>query len=74
MHLLHTVFEPPGAGPHPTLLTLHGWGANALDLLGLAPYVWRKISRALSAGSIASAAWWSSGRVWLVPDLHGGPA
>jgi phospholipase/carboxylesterase len=39
MHLIHTVFEPPGAGPHPTLLTLHGWGANALDLLGLAPYL-----------------------------------
>lgn len=39
MHLLHTVFEPLGAGPHPTLLTLHGWGANALDLLGLSPYL-----------------------------------
>src|SRR5215510_8801529 len=39
MNLLHTVFEPPGAGPHPTLLTLHGFGANALDLLGLAPHL-----------------------------------
>ncbi|MSQ48104.1 MAG: phospholipase [Deltaproteobacteria bacterium] len=39
MNLLHTVFAPSGAGPHPTLLTLHGWGANALDLLGLAPYL-----------------------------------
>ena len=39
MNLIHTVFEPPGIGPHPTLLTLHGWGANALDLLGLAPYL-----------------------------------
>ena len=39
MNLIHTVFEPQGAGPHPTLLTLHGWGANALDLLGLAPYL-----------------------------------
>jgi phospholipase/carboxylesterase len=39
MHLIHTVFEPPGSGPHPALLTLHGWGANALDLLGLAPYL-----------------------------------
>ena len=39
MNLIHTVFEPLGAGPHPTLLTLHGWGANAFDLLGLAPYV-----------------------------------
>lgn len=39
MHLIHTAFEPPGDGPHPTLLTLHGWGANAFDLLGLAPYL-----------------------------------
>lgn len=39
MNLIHTVFEPQGTGPHPTLLTLHGWGANALDLLGLAPYL-----------------------------------
>lgn len=39
MNLVHTVYEPPGPGPHPTLLTLHGWGANALDLLSLAPYL-----------------------------------
>lgn len=39
MNLLHTVYEPSGDGPHPTLLTLHGWGANALDLLGLAPHL-----------------------------------
>jgi phospholipase/carboxylesterase len=39
MNLIHTIFEPEGVGPHPTLLTLHGWGANALDLLGLAPYL-----------------------------------
>jgi len=39
MNLIHTVFEPLDVGPHPTLLTLHGWGANAFDLLGLAPYV-----------------------------------
>lgn len=39
MNLLHCVYEPPGEGPHPTVLALHGWGANALDLLGLAPYV-----------------------------------
>lgn len=37
MQLIHTIYEPAGAGPHPTLLTLHGRGANALDLLGLAP-------------------------------------
>ena len=39
MNLVHTVYEPPGPGPHPTLLTLHGFGANALDLLGLAPHL-----------------------------------
>lgn len=39
MNLVHTVYEPPGPGPHPTLLTLHGRGANAFDLLGLAPYL-----------------------------------
>jgi len=39
MNLIHTVFEPEGAGPHPTLLMLHGRGANALDLLGVAPYL-----------------------------------
>ena len=39
MELIHTIYEPSGAGPHPTLLTLHGRGANAFDLLGLAPYL-----------------------------------
>ena len=37
MNLIHTIYEPDGDGPHPTILTLHGRGANALDLLGLAP-------------------------------------
>lgn len=39
MEFVHALFEPSGEGPHPTILALHGWGANALDLLGLAPYV-----------------------------------
>lgn len=39
MELVHTVYAPAGDGPHPTLLALHGWGANALDLLGLAPHL-----------------------------------
>ncbi len=39
MELIHTIYEPSGDGPHPTMLTLHGRGANALDLLGLAPYI-----------------------------------
>ena len=37
MDLLHTAHVPPGNGPFPTVLALHGWGANAHDLLGLAP-------------------------------------
>lgn len=37
MDLVHTIYEPAGPGPHPTLLTLHGWGASAMDLLPLAP-------------------------------------
>ncbi len=37
MKLIHTVFQPSGQGPHPTILALHGRGAKALDLLGLAP-------------------------------------
>ena len=39
MNLIHTIYQPPGAGPHPTILTLHGRGANAFDLLSLAPYL-----------------------------------
>ena len=39
MKLVHTIYEPAGAGPHPTVLAFHGWGANALDLLGVAPYL-----------------------------------
>src|SRR5690349_10387429 len=39
MQLAHAIFEPAGDGQHPTILALHGWGANAQDLLGLAPYL-----------------------------------
>ncbi|HEU4342212.1 MAG TPA: hypothetical protein VFU31_11625, partial [Candidatus Binatia bacterium] len=39
MHLIHTIYEPAGSGPHPTILALHGRGANSSDLLGLAPYL-----------------------------------
>jgi len=38
MDLLHTVHVPVGEGPFPTVIALHGWGANAHDLLGLAPH------------------------------------
>ncbi len=39
MDLAHTLYEPPGDGPHPTIIALHGWGASAFDLIGLAPYL-----------------------------------
>jgi phospholipase/carboxylesterase len=39
VQLTHTIYEPNGNGPFPTILTLHGRGANALDLLGLAPSI-----------------------------------
>ena len=39
MNLTHTLYEPPGSGPHPTIVALHGWGANANDLIALAPYL-----------------------------------
>jgi phospholipase/carboxylesterase len=39
MQLLYTAHVPPGDGPHPTILALHGWGASAHDLLGLAPVI-----------------------------------
>ena len=39
MSLLHTAHVPGGDGPFPTLFALHGWGASAHDLLGLAPAI-----------------------------------
>jgi phospholipase/carboxylesterase len=39
MELLHTAQVPAGDGPFPTVIALHGWGANAHDLFGLAPYL-----------------------------------
>jgi phospholipase/carboxylesterase len=41
MDLLYTAHVPPGDGPFPTILALHGWGASAHDLLGLAPLLHR---------------------------------
>ena len=37
MKLMHTAHIPAGDGPFPTIIALHGWGASAHDLLGLAP-------------------------------------
>jgi len=39
MKLIHTAFEPAAEGPLPAIIAFHGWGASALDLLGLGPYV-----------------------------------
>ena len=39
MKLLHTAHVPAGDGPFPTIFMLHGWGASAHDLLGLAPFL-----------------------------------
>ncbi len=41
MELLYTAHVPAGDGPFPTIIALHGWGANAHDLLGLAPILHR---------------------------------
>jgi phospholipase/carboxylesterase len=37
MELLYTAHIPAGDGPFPTIIALHGWGASAHDLIGLAP-------------------------------------
>jgi len=34
---MYTAHVPAGKGPFPTIVALHGWGASAHDLLGLAP-------------------------------------
>jgi phospholipase/carboxylesterase len=39
MNLLHSAYEPFGDGPHPAVVALHGWGASAMDLIGLAAHV-----------------------------------
>ena len=37
MELLYAAHVPAGEGPFPTVIALHGWGASAHDLMGLAP-------------------------------------
>ena len=39
MQLVHAISEPSGEEPYPTIFALHGWGASAMDLLGLAPHL-----------------------------------
>jgi phospholipase/carboxylesterase len=37
--LVHALYEPAGSGPFRTIFAMHGWGSNAMDLQGLAPYI-----------------------------------
>lgn len=37
--LAYAAHVPEGDGPFPTVVLLHGWGANAHDLLGFAPHL-----------------------------------
>lgn len=39
MSLTHAVYDPGRPGRQATVVALHGWGASALDLLGLAPHL-----------------------------------
>jgi phospholipase/carboxylesterase len=48
MDLLYAAHVPAGEGPFPTVLTLHGWGASAHDLVGLAPILNRGEALVLS--------------------------
>lgn len=48
MDLLYAAHVPAGEGPFPTVLALHGWGASAHDLVGLAPVLNRGEALVLS--------------------------
>ena len=39
MNLVHALYEPAGEGPFPTIFAMYGWGSNALDLHGIAPFI-----------------------------------
>ena len=39
VELMHTAHVPAGPGPFPTIVALHGFGASAHDLLGIAPHI-----------------------------------
>jgi phospholipase/carboxylesterase len=41
MDLMYTAHVPAGPGPFPTIVALHGYGASAHDLLGIAPQIRR---------------------------------
>jgi phospholipase/carboxylesterase len=75
MELVHALYEPDGEGPHATIIALHGRGANALDLLGLAPYVCGgrllvicpqgPVEMAIGPGAL--------GYAWFPPNTGGAP-
>mgnify|MGYP001826345888 CR=1 FL=1 len=48
MDLIYAAHVPAGEGPFPTVLALHGWGASAHDLIGLAPVLHRGEALVLS--------------------------
>src|SRR5690606_29517824 len=37
--IVHATYHPGTPGPLPTVVAIHGHGANSFDLLGLAPYL-----------------------------------
>lgn len=41
MNVVHALWRPPGTGLLPTVFAIHGHGAHAQDLLGLAPVIAR---------------------------------
>jgi len=75
MNLLYTAHVPEGPGPFPCVLTLHGWGASAHDLLGLAPLLCAKRTMMLCPqGSLTlPIAPGFEGYGWF-PLTSGGPA
>ena len=74
MELLYTAHVPAGDGPFPTIIALHGWGASAHDLLGLAPILGRGRSLVLCPqGPLAfEAGPGAVGYGWF-PLARGGP-
>jgi phospholipase/carboxylesterase len=73
MDLLYTAHCPAGDGPHPTVLALHGRGASAHDLVGLAPLLHRGRALVLCPQGplempIASGL---HGYAWLPPSVTG---
>ena len=74
MELAHAHYEPAGAGPHPTIVALHGWGASALDLIALAPFLAAGRFQVLCPqGPITVALGGASGFGWF-PLTGGQPA